>query len=363
MKKISIIDPGMINKLGHHREINCEIAKQLIKIGYSVDIFTHKKYEIDIKDNISGNLKILPTFSLSPYSIGNKNSTESDIFIANKMLEKVFTEELLKLRLAGPVHFSNLFSHQLKGASFIGEKSKVTACVHVHPNRYFNNGEFLWSNSAIELNNRLKNIEIQVVEEMLVNEIDRLTPFSNGTKILPFPLNYQPAKKTKLMTNRIGILGGLRKEQGALNLHETINTIKSAGFDVLLQDTKKMVENTNAVGVRVIGFLDSFANAFEECDAILLNYNPEAYRFMGSGILWEALGNDIPFFYSRGTALSSLARKYSAGIPFSYHDKNSLKAALISFRDNSDEVILNSKKIGLQVRDENSSRKYIMNII
>lgn len=361
-KIFNIIDPGMTDQFGHHRDINITLGQAMLARGYQVNVFTHKSYVPSPTDPDHPNFKIIPHFTLIAYSIYKNELSISDIVIKHSIGEQKFHDELSKLNLQGHIHLSNLFSYQLRAICVIKVHEKITACIHVHPNRFTHHGEFLWTKTAIDINQQLKNIEIFAIEEPLIHEMDRVTAYGNGIQRIVFPLNLYELPDKSINTNRIGILGSLRVAQGFGKITSTVDLIRSLGFDVLIQDSKNMINMPENSSIKKIGFIDKLSDAFKECDAILLDYEPNIYRFMGSGILWEALAYGIPFLYTRGTVLASLASKWDVGIQFSFFDTISLKNALIHYKDNQEFYKSKSSNIVPQVRAQHNFDHYLNSI-
>lgn len=361
-KIFNIIDPGMTDQFGHHRDINIALGQAMLSRGYQVNLFTHKAYAPSPWDPVDENFKIVPHFNISAYSIYRDELSISDIVIKYSIGEQKFFDELSELKLQGQIHLSNLFSYQLKAICKIKAQHKITACIHVHPNRFTPHGEFLWTKTAIEINHHLKNIEIFSIEESLLHEMDRVTPYGHGIQKIAFPLNLSELPAKSIQTNRIGILGSLRAAQGSAKIIPTVDLIRSLGFGVLIQDSRNMIEMPESTSVKKIGYIEKFSDAFKDCDAILLNYEPDTYQFMGSGVLWEALACGVPFLYTRGTALASLASKWDVGIQFSFFDTISLKNALTHYKDNQDFHKSKSFNIMSQVRSQHNLDHYLNSI-
>lgn len=361
MTIFNIVDPGMSQKAGHHREINMALAAELAQRGYQVNIYAHKTYPVDRADMDNPDIRIIPHFTVFPYAVLKNDHALTTLAINHHYSQIKFEEELFAIKFKGDIHFSNIFSYQIKGLSKISGLHKSTACIHVHPNRYTPHGEFFWIKSVTDNHSHMKKFQIFSVEALLSNEIDRLSAYGNIVKTIPFPLKIKEIPAQKSPTHRIGILGGLRPSQGFEKLSQTLQLIHGQGYEVLLQDPRGQVKNLE--GVKKIGFLDCFADAFNECDAVLLNYEPEAYKFMGSGVMWEALANGIPVIYSKGSAVAHLGKTLGAGIPFSYHDASSLKEALHLYKNHQEKWGSDARKIAVEIRSKNTISHYLDQLI
>jgi len=186
MKTFNIIDPGMTGKFGHHREINFAVGQELRQRGYQVNIFSHKKYIAQANDPIDQTFKVIPYFSINPYAVYSNVGSDIDLFIKHQNSEFKFHQEFNSIDLEGDIHFSNLFSYQLKTIAQINKKFNASACIHIHPNRDTHHGEYLWKKTMVEINQQLHNFKIFAIEELLLHEIDRMTSHGQGVKKYPF---------------------------------------------------------------------------------------------------------------------------------------------------------------------------------
>jgi hypothetical protein len=347
----NIIDPGMISLFGHHREINMAIAKGMRARGYHVRLWANKAYKVTPQERYYLDIEITPYFTYSPYAVYDAKS-HAELIEGYREAERSFFLELKKLNPMGIVHISNLFSYQFLGLSQL-KNEKISACVHHHPDRYSENGEILWAYSWARVKDSLCKLRIVVVEEQMLNEINRCADTNEGVLLAPFPLSELSFSKSNVIPKSIGILGGMRREQGVKYLGSTIEVIKSYEYSVVLQDNNDVLLNKKiSAHVKLMSYSENFTDLFNSCGAILLNYDPTAYRFMGSGIMWEAAANGIPVLYTRGTAISTIARKYGFGLSFSYSCIDSLKRVLESYINNQDKIHQNSDIVAQRLRNE-----------
>lgn len=351
---LHIVDPAMSTHVGHHREINMALAKGMRARGYEVRLWVNKAYKLSAQDQSNEGIRVIPHFSILPYAIFNSEGL-ADLIQRYRLSEDSFAYEIERLQLKGILHISNLFSYQLKGLSQAQKFTHISACVHHHPNRYSEHGEILWTQSWNRARNALSSMRVMVVEELMVNEMNRCIDTLKEVVRVPFPLaeSSQPLRQGSRKT--IGILGGMRREQGLRYIDQTIETINSFGYDVVLQDSKGVLSDKGrSKQVKLVGFTDQFSEVLSICGAVLLNYDPVAYRFMGSGIMWEAAAHGIPLLYTRGTAMSTMARRYGFGVSFSYMSKDSLRQAMGHYVRYHDDLQQSAKIVAQQLRSEHS---------
>jgi hypothetical protein len=346
-----ILDPGMTAHLGHHREINMAIARGLQARGYQVRVWVHRAYPVSPAEKSTAGIEVVPWFSVNPYAIYSAQGP-NELIDWHGQAEWAFLKEIDELNLLGDVHLSNLFPYQFLGLSKL-KNIKLSACVHHHPCRYTEHGEILWVQAWAKTRAQLHEMRLLTVEQNMANEIDRCTDTKGGVVVAPFPLSEKVQMTSKPHHKCIGLLGGMRREQGLKYLEQTIDTINSFGYDALLHDVKGAFSGKfDSKKVVRVGYSDQFNEVLALCDAVLLNYDPVAYRFMGSGIAWEAAANGIPFLYSRGTAMSTMARHYGLGLSFAFANQNSIKNAMAMYIDQRETIHKNARTMAKNIRSE-----------
>lgn len=350
---LHIVDPAMSTHMGHHREINMALAQGMRARGYEVRVWVNKTYSVSNLDRSIDGIEIKPYFSVNPYAVFNSEGL-SDLVERYDLAEATFEREIQQLALTGTVHIPNLFSYQLRGLSQL-HTQHLSACVHHHPTRYSEQGEMFWSQSWVRAASALSHMKIVVVEEQMVNEMNRCIQSPMGVTRVPFPLAESRMKPQTHRPKTIGILGGVRREQGLRYIDQTIDIINSLGVEVVLQDVKGVLsDRVKSKRVQWLGFTHQFNEALALCGAVLLNYDPVAYRFMGSGILWEAASHGIVVLYTRGTAMSTMARQYGIGLDYSYLNKDSLKQAMTTYIEHHDQLHARAQIVAGQLRAEHS---------
>lgn len=357
-----IVDPGMTIHLGHHRAINMAIASGMRARGYEVRVWVHQAYRVPAQEKALDGIEVIPCFSVSPYAVFKANDV-NELTQRHGHAAKLFLNEINQLNLTGMVHISNLFASQFLGLSAL-KNIKLSACVHHHPSRYSVHGETLWIQAWTAAGKKLNSMKILVVEPQMVNEIDRCTDTKKGVVLAPFPLPAPCQLKPQDSSKRIGILGGMRREQGLNFLEPTIDAINSFDYEVLLHDVKGVFSDKfKSKNVQLVGYSEKFSDVLAKCEAVLLNYDPVAYRFMGSGVWWEAAANGIPTLYSRGTAMSTNARHYGFGLSFVYGDQSSVVDTMATYVQHHETIHKNSKIIAQKLRAEHGLSRYLDHLI
>ena len=342
---VTIIDPGMISHIGHHRELNLRIAKHLVNRGYRVSIVVGKTYSHIVGDQSDDRIKIIPYFSDNPYELLQQRNNLTTILVGHRLAARRFQYELHVLKVSGIIHFSCLFSYQLHAAVALTRTHQTTACIHHHPLRFRDSDNLLWADTTSTLTKDAHQLGCFVVEEMLANEIDYFLPQVGGVRVIPYPIELNPSDQAYTQGDFIGIFGSVRKEQGRSTLKTTIDVISSLGLRSLGQDPSGVLSSYLPSSAETVPFIDDFGNELKRCQAVLLNYDPQPYRFMGSGIFWEALARGIPVLCSRATSMAHHERRFGLNLSFSYNDKYSMKNALLRLQE--DRQIYRAKTVAV----------------
>lgn len=179
-----------------------------------------------------------------------------------------------------------------------------------------------------------------------------------GIQIEPYPYPALPFtnnnKKTETDTIYIGALGGGRKDKGYALLPEIINKfnkmytgnnvmfiIQEARFeDKLLQETTQLKKIHNVTLLCNELKRKEYESYLLKCDITLFPYNEFVYQCRGSGIVNEAVANDIPVLCSEGT---SLTEAIISGNGASADSVDEFAINLIQMTENLDQYEKNAK--------------------
>lgn len=336
LKKISIIDPGMVTHYGHHADFNKNIAKELINLGYDVSIYAGKCYnDMNSPAKNSDAVTVIPYFKMNPYSFGGARGNEERF---HDKLKKSFSDDLDGMQ-ADLILLPSAFPYQIDAINKMTSPKRCAAIIHHHYSIY---GSFHsrkdWAN-ALKAASR-KKFAIMFVEDGLLRDFSSEFVTEVDFHKIPFPTN-TPKLVDPSSRKTIGILGnrglyGAKKDY----TNAMVDIICSAGFNVLVQvkGAKNKVKYFKGQKVEIFDYAPNFSDVIQKCSAVLLHYSPRFYEKMGSGIFWEALSCGVPVIATRDTLAYENLLKLENGESFEYGNMEELKKLLQEIKNNHGKI-------------------------
>ena len=233
MKRIAIVDPAMFQHSGHHRELNLAKAAAYIASGYQVDIYTSNRYPEDPGSSELKNLRVIPHFTSQPYQDGQKHKLHFGVEDYLLPAARLFADELREIDGDCPLLLPSAFPYQICGAALAGWQHPVHAVTHRSPDFFANHPATHWRH-AFEMSESLnKPLGFHVFEPVLQKLFEQCAGRKVRIRVAPFPL--RPVVETQVVrqSNCIGMLGGLRGEQGLRDVPNVVNALLRCGFKVL----------------------------------------------------------------------------------------------------------------------------------
>jgi hypothetical protein len=383
MMRLVVIDPGLTEMSGHHFNYNNSIFKECKSQGIEVSIYAHSECKQELIDI----LPIMPCFDLNTYAYQEINTREDMIYkfnLFNETIEKNLNENLkipldrddVILLLTSTVH------HLLGVLAWYSalENPKPRICMQfMHQPWYLgleDDPDFCTSLLQHAMRAWSGDSSFRVTfaadNDLLANFLRKISGFP--IRILPMPIQYPDASPAQDGLGygrvRFGFLGDGRKEKG---LHHLVNAI-------LMQETKNIpnadffIHISNQNGRSAQDFLKNVENctvlckeftskeywdAAENCDVIILPYDPKYYHIRGSGILFEAMGLEKPIIVTEGSCLDWLMAKYGAsGMRFDF-TPGSLLNAVRTIADNFTDFKTIAQAPGRHVREKHNPKAFV----
>jgi hypothetical protein len=355
--QVSILDPGMIYHHGHNRQMNIALAKELMKRGIKPTIFSHEHYEL-MPEDCDFPFKIVPHFSVSPYGEHfqvkkGSSATELDVRYAKQL-----RMELSRIDLGAMSMSTTFWPYMLLAASEI-PNMHLAACIQFHPEVFHNLGEVRWKFAFAKAAQTLTAFDICVVEPDLQKVFEKLSPKKTKISVAPFPIEIGEMPVAPTISNKIGILGGHRPEQGQTFLPNIVNSVLNNGFKVLLQDSKGNLEAPPHPDVEIVGQVKNMEDSIMQCEALVLHYSPTFYSKMGSGLMWESILHGVPTLHTNNTLPGKNAQRLGAGISFDYQDTKSFGDALALFRKQKTVIQTAARQAAVKARTEHGISKFV----
>jgi glycosyltransferase involved in cell wall biosynthesis len=310
--KINLIDPGLENKAGHHFDLNLTIANELLNLNHEVSIYSNNNFAEE--KYLNKKIKIIPTFSLSPYSELKEDPFTGEIDEFNQF-SNTYSQELLKIPEADLVVVPTIFSFLLNAFALIKMKTPIAACIHFGPDFYnLNDGNIRW---RLAFRNAKDSLILNLGGLERVNHDDYL-PITLNKRFNVFPLPYDgsPGVSKKSKIEVVGFFGAQRGEKGIGFFMPLINYLISKDIHIIFHDSSGRIK-LNHPKVRYLNFVENISSEMAKCDLIFLPYNKENYMHKGSGILYESLATGLPVIVPSGTTLAEHVKLIGSGITFS----------------------------------------------
>lgn len=336
--KISLIDPALHNKAGHHYDINIRVAMELAARGHHISIYTHRDFA-SVKD-IPGmdNIEFIPLFSHNPYAIASPplNDPWAGELRYFQQATQSFSAELTQVARADIWLLPTLFSHQLTALARLDSLPFVVGGIHFPPTFQLNQGQMFWRIAFLESLNKAGRIKLGVFEEEILLEYEQLLASENQfIHVWPMPFDGAPSSRLRSGLRTVGVLGQQRAAKGLQQLPQTVNNLLQSGYEVILHDSAgtAVAQVESSKSLRVFNHVPVIGDLIQQCDAVLLNYDPVFYRFSGSGIAWESIACGVPFVAPAGTTVSRLIRDFQTGATFCPGDPASMYRVLNAVRE------------------------------
>jgi protein O-GlcNAc transferase len=355
--KVNLYDPALVNRAGHHYDIDFRLIRRMIERGYDVQVYSNAAIQADVKSDFEALAPVTPCFSISPY----RRPTSFDSMAGSQLLfqdtTSIISKELAQTRAADLWFWPTIFAAHLNACAHIPRAPPISACVHVAPGDEYGQLRELWRLAFINAKRAKLDLNIGAIEQELVYLFSELM-VDGVFKLFPAPHDGWPLDSPKKACERIGFYGHQRSEKGSLDLiSEVSGELVKRGFKITLQNSAGTV---GAVpDIESIGFVESLAQHISRCDLVILPYDRGAYRYKGSGILWEALATGVPVIVTQGTAPERLVRRLGTGTSISVLDSAVILGAVDKICENYSGFARAAFVAATEWRAQNSTDRFI----
>lgn len=329
---ISIIDPGLITKAGHHFDIDQKIINN-IGGGNNIRIVAPINCDPEVKNILERSGLVIPAIRRVAYSILGESSTaenELDDFTASS---NELASLLVKLSDTTDFFvFPTLFPAQLHACASAELKAPIAGCIQLNANfQSAHIGSALWRGAYTAAKDADLRINLGAFEPTLLQEYQSI--FGLDINLFSVPYEGMPSKEPEKILKTIGILGHQRQEKGSNIFDQLVGALVLDGYSIVMQDSTGQIKSKHP-SIKDCGYVEDLGALMRGCDLILLPYMPEHYRFRGSGILWEAIANGVPVLCPDKTALSENLKDLNIGSTF---DEYSVKSIVNKVRECGDD--------------------------
>jgi hypothetical protein len=333
----NILDCGLdANSTGSHYWETKTLARELVRQGNTVRIFTHRTAP---SADLCAGAEIIPTFSLSMYAAASNDTTWSakDHFVAhNRSFQRdlarldplLFRSSLAMFPMVGPYQWLGL----LRWLASLTHATRPNVAVTLFEPQAWDATNLAagaykraWKDCPDDLK---KSIAIfartppgAVMFPERLGISTALFPYALPERFLTVPNEAENARDA--MT--VSFVGGTRRDRGCALIPNVVNQCAKTGVRFFIQVRAGLDPSFDHSALTALGALphvrveeralrrDELCRAITE-GVILLPYRPNDYRWRDSGIYHEAKLLDAPILVTAGTWMADEVQSLGNGL-------------------------------------------------
>lgn len=253
-----------------------------------------------------------------------------------------------------------LFAPQLLGCALASTGVPIAGCIHFEPSYMLPNGKKWWRQAFEKALEARLSLNLCATTPSLQRVYSRIAP-EITIRNAPIAHNGLPASVPKKQMKKIGFFGYQRKEKGSKLLQSLIDMLLSAGYEVVLHDSRKGREHKGKDNPNLsrIGYVDNFADEIARCDLVVIPYDPVQYHFKLSGVVAEALASGVPVVVPAGTTLMKLVLDTGAGRFYSNFTAKSIFHSVCEAKDHYARLAESAFKTSLAWPSTHGSANFV----
>lgn len=330
MKKlrINILDPGLMDKAGHHFDLDMKLSCLLSEQGHEVHVYSNVLIRADVQSEIRAFASLTPLFRAGPYQDPKKQDAYAGELITYQAQSEVLAADLLQVTASDIWIWPTLMSAQLRACALRKVKVPIAACVQspVVCHRY-PHGTIWWRDALLAANRADLRLNIGAIDQE--HQYEYLPLMANGNfTVFPSYFDGIPPSAPRTSLKTIGLFGHQRPEKGAFLIKEIVDELVAIGYRVIVTDSGNKLGLTGRPGLTVLGFVPSLSAEMVKCDLVVLPYEPDRYRNRSSGVIMDALASGLPAVVPFGTMPGRWIDRTGAGTQFVELQTNQVLAAI-----------------------------------
>ncbi len=315
MKKIiTLIDPGLHGRAGHHFDLIFGLSRALSMRGYSIRVFANERCDRFVMDKLAGHAEVRATLKTNPYM--NQRFMGEEFYM--RYQSSLVARDLGRIPRSDLFVFPNLFLEQFIALSSVSRKQAVMGVFHLPVNWPVDTLRTMWQRAFRSTPRTDSDTKIGVFERELLLDYESVLQ-KDGLNISKLPVPFDGYKRTRApgSLTRVAVLGHQRQYKNE-SLRELVPAILDAGFELIMQDSSESIKFVDRYDdrLKVVGYVEDLSDLINEADAVILPYEKQWYRLNGSGIAWKAVACGVPMIGPGGTSISGLIRTYANGAVF-----------------------------------------------
>jgi len=354
---ITIVDPGLIAKAGHHLDIDQKIINVLSE-GNNLKVLAPKVCEPQVINILERSSVVIPKITHIAYSDIDDTSTAEDEFDHFTATSKDLTDLLVDISKQTDFFiFPTLFPAQLHACAAAKIKVPIAGCIQLNSNfQSIHIGDALWKIAYEAAKDAGLKINIGAFENVHLGDYQSI--FNLRVNLFSVPYGGKPSNEPGSILKTIGILGHQRQEKGASIFDLLVGSLIRDGYSIIVQDSACQIKAKHP-SIKDFGFVEDLGELIRECDLIILPYLADRYRVRGSGILWEAIANGVPILCPAETALSKNLEDLGIGSTFQVLGADSIANKVRECGKNYPYLSSQANKVAHKWGDNNGVIKFI----
>ncbi len=357
--RINLMDASLRALGGHPHDIDLRLTRAMVAAGHDVHVYCHIKANETLQSHYHSIAPITPLFSIHPYTSPNSFEPLAGDIIKNLEGGIITANELNQTRDAEVWLWPSFYSHQLNACSLIKTRALISACIH-HPPDFFSPGDIAWwRHGFMKSHKNGLNLRAGFIEPETLYPYMPLS-MNGDLSVFPFPNDGPETIKQPTALKTMGVFGFQREEKGGAFMHPLLKRLVADGYNVIMHDSNP--DNgmfADIDGLTRIGHVMNLDDEIAKCDLVLAPYQPEAYRYRGSGIVMSAIANGIPVVAPFGSAPGRLIAQNGAGTLFNQYTLASVYAAIQQAVNHYPTISQSAYKAASQWKEHHGVMKFV----
>ena len=335
--RISLLDPGLSSREGHHLEWSLRIVEELTSLGHGVEVFASAHVTRRVVESFSGRASVSPLFRVDPYIDPRQIDPVAGEISFLLDGASALAKDLSQIGKYDLWLWPSLFAPQLYACSLAAPAARIAGCIHLEPGFQALNGRIWWRYAFLCVERAKLRANIGVTTPLLEEEYAPLTA-TGRIECFPVPHDGAPTVIRKAGVTRIGFFGDQQLRKGRTLIPALVTRLLQDGFQVVLHDSGDRVRAENTPGLTVLGYLPCLADEIAKCDLVIVPYDPTQYRLMGSGIVWDAIASGVPVIVPADTGPGLLVNETGAGKTISVVSIDAICRAIADVQQNYEQI-------------------------
>jgi hypothetical protein len=303
---VSIMDPGLARKTGHHFDQAFRIARALKALGHAVEV--HATATASAAAELRGAFATLDvplhgTFADGYYFRAPPGEDGWDYW---QRRATAICESLARLAPTDVAFWPSLSPSHFLAMVRVAHGRRIIGGLDGYINFTTPLGAELLGSGRAMAQRLAGRLDLGTYDRFMA---DVYRPILAGLAIRRLPVPYDGVRSPpSARIRRVGFFGYQRRERGADLIPEIADGLVRRGLKMTIQDSSGTIAMKKAhPDISILGFVDDFPRALAACDLIVWPSDPEHYVAKTSGVVWEAIASGRPVVVPSGCLPAQIA--------------------------------------------------------